>query len=90
MIYLTLRILIVCQFIILDNDMTSPLFFFFHIPQICAMGFVLKKGSYLRDGFNVMDFIVVMLGFVNYIPGVGNFTGELDGRKGGRGGSDVC
>lgn len=30
--------------------------------KIIALGFVLHKGSYLRNGWNVMDFVVVLTG----------------------------
>lgn len=32
--------------------------------KIVALGFVLHKGSYLRNGWNVMDFVVVLTGWV--------------------------
>ncbi|KAI2661839.1 Voltage-dependent R-type calcium channel subunit alpha-1E [Labeo rohita] len=34
--------------------------------KIIALGFVFHKGSYLRNGWNVMDFIVVLSGSVVY------------------------
>lgn len=30
--------------------------------KLVALGFVFHKGSYLRNGWNVMDFIVVLSG----------------------------
>lgn len=30
--------------------------------KIIALGFVFHKGSYLRNGWNVMDFVVVLTG----------------------------
>ncbi|KAG5840842.1 hypothetical protein ANANG_G00192960 [Anguilla anguilla] len=30
--------------------------------KIIALGFTLHKGSYLRNGWNVMDFVVVLTG----------------------------
>lgn len=32
--------------------------------KILALGFALHKGSYLRNGWNVMDFVVVLTGWV--------------------------
>ena len=32
------------------------------VLKIIAMGFVLERGAYLRDPWNVLDFIVVMAG----------------------------
>uniref|UniRef100_A0A7S3D7M4 Uncharacterized protein n=2 Tax=Palpitomonas bilix TaxID=652834 RepID=A0A7S3D7M4_9EUKA len=42
--------------------------------KILAKGFILHKGAYLRDGWNWIDFAVVVVGWLTYIPGVGNFT----------------
>lgn len=33
--------------------------------KIIALGFVFHKGSYLRNGWNVMDFVVVLTGWVH-------------------------
>ncbi|KAJ8285682.1 hypothetical protein GJAV_G00029720 [Gymnothorax javanicus] len=38
--------------------------------KIIALGFTLHKGSYLRNGWNVMDFVVVLTG----APGNGIMT----------------
>ena len=32
------------------------------VLRILSMGFVFHKGSYLRNGWNIMDFIVVVTG----------------------------
>merc|ERR1712071_136466 len=34
--------------------------------KILALGFILHKGSYLRNGWNIMDFIVVVTGMLPY------------------------
>lgn len=40
-----------------------------------AFGFYWNgKGSYLRDSWNGLDFLVVMLGFLGYIPNMKNLT----------------
>ncbi|VDN51801.1 unnamed protein product [Dracunculus medinensis] len=36
--------------------------------KIIAFGFILHKGSYLRSGWNIMDFIVVVSGAVTMMP----------------------
>uniref|UniRef100_A0A0A9W7E5 Voltage-dependent calcium channel type A subunit alpha-1 n=1 Tax=Lygus hesperus TaxID=30085 RepID=A0A0A9W7E5_LYGHE len=41
--------------------------------KILALGFVLHRGSYLRNIWNIMDFFVVVTGFITLIP-----TNELD------------
>ena len=37
--------------------------------KICGMGFICSKGSYLRDSWNILDFIIVVSGYVGYILG---------------------
>ena len=46
------------------------------VIKIVAMSFIVSPGSYLRDGWNVLDFIVVVMGIIPYLPFVpatGNF-----------------
>ncbi|CAB3400469.1 unnamed protein product [Caenorhabditis bovis] len=38
------------------------------VLKIVAFGFALHKGSYLRSGWNIMDFIVVVSGVVTMLP----------------------
>ena len=40
--------------------------------KILAFGLVMHKRSYLRDGWNVLDFIIVMTGLITLIPNVPN------------------
>lgn len=35
--------------------------------KIVAMGFFLNKGSYLRDAWNILDFIIIISGYLGYI-----------------------
>lgn len=44
------------------------------VLKIISLGIVYRRGSYLRDGFNVLDFVVVTLAYINFVPGVGNYT----------------
>jgi len=37
--------------------------------KIIGMGFVVGKGSYLRDGWNIIDFVVVISSLLTVIPG---------------------
>jgi len=39
------------------------------VLKIAGMGFVMGNGAYLKDGWNVLDFIVVVSGFVSQLPG---------------------
>jgi hypothetical protein len=40
--------------------------------KIIAFGFILHKKSYLRDPWNVVDFIVVVIGIISLIPAFPN------------------
>ena len=40
------------------------------VLKIIAMGFALSPGAYLREGWNVLDFLVVVSGLLNSIPGM--------------------
>lgn len=44
------------------------------VAKIIATGFVLHEYSYLRESWNVFDIIIVILSYVNWLPGVGNLT----------------
>jgi len=37
------------------------------VLKILALGFIWNKGSYLRDSWNILDFIIVMSGYVGYL-----------------------
>ena len=47
------------------------------IIRIINMGFFVDKGSYLRDAWNWLDFIVVLAGFSDFIPNYDNQFGIL-------------
>ena len=34
------------------------------ILKILGMGFVMNNGSYLRDGWNIIDFVVVLVCYI--------------------------
>ncbi|XP_033643023.1 voltage-dependent P/Q-type calcium channel subunit alpha-1A-like isoform X11 [Asterias rubens] len=42
--------------------------------KITALGLVLHEGSYLRNGWNLMDFVVVVTGFISFIGGLAETT----------------
>uniref|UniRef100_A0A0N4ZYK0 Voltage-dependent calcium channel type A subunit alpha-1 n=1 Tax=Parastrongyloides trichosuri TaxID=131310 RepID=A0A0N4ZYK0_PARTI len=44
------------------------IFCFECLIKIIAFGFILHKGSYLRSGWNIMDFIVVVSGVITMLP----------------------
>jgi len=37
------------------------------VLKICGMGFVLNKGAYLRDSWNILDFVIVISGYFSMI-----------------------
>nr|BAA13136.2 voltage-dependent calcium channel [Heterololigo bleekeri] len=41
--------------------------------KIVALGFALHKGSYLRNVWNIMDFVVVVTGFISIFPASNSF-----------------
>jgi hypothetical protein len=50
----------------------------FTIEMVCKVicqGAIAHKGAYLRDGWNWIDFTVVCLTWLGYIPSMGNFSG---------------
>eukprot|EP00347_Sterkiella_histriomuscorum_P013804 403363301 len=54
---------------ILNNigDAFTFLFLFEALVKIFAMGFIIHKKSYLRDGWNVLDFFIVVTGLVDLV-----------------------
>lgn len=42
--------------------------------KIIAMGFIMDKGTYLRDPWNWLDFIVVVMSLLSTLPSVNNFS----------------
>lgn len=44
------------------------------VLKITSMGFIMGKGSYLRDAWNWLDFVVVITSLLSILPGVGNLS----------------
>jgi hypothetical protein len=42
--------------------------------KIIASGFIMHEGAYLRNGWNWLDWIVVVMSWVSRLPGVSNFS----------------
>lgn len=38
--------------------------------KIAAMGFVTNKNAYIRDAWNIMDFLIVIISVISFAPGV--------------------
>ncbi|KAL3094180.1 hypothetical protein niasHT_028269 [Heterodera trifolii] len=53
-------------------EKTEPIFMVIFciecILKVIAFGFILHKGSYLRSGWNIMEFIVVVTGVISMLP----------------------
>ena len=47
------------------------------ILKVVAYGFVMQRNSYLRDGWNVLDFIVVISAILEFMPFSGGSTRSL-------------
>ena len=45
------------------------------VSRILANGFLLHKRAYLRNGWNWLDLIVVIAGWLEFVPGIPNFRG---------------
>uniref|UniRef100_A0A915LMI4 Ion transport domain-containing protein n=1 Tax=Meloidogyne javanica TaxID=6303 RepID=A0A915LMI4_MELJA len=55
-----------------EKEKTEPIFMAIFciecVLKVIAFGFVMHKGSYLRSGWNIMDFIVVVTGVLTMMP----------------------
>ena len=49
-------------------------FTFEAMVKIIGMGFVIGQGTYLKDAWNVLDFTVVVIGWLGFIPGMANVS----------------
>lgn len=49
------------DFLVIANYITTFIFLIEMGVRICALGFCLHKGSYLRDPWNVLDFLIVVV-----------------------------
>lgn len=52
----------------------NVIFTFEMVTKIVAMGFFQNKGTYLRSGWNIMDFVIVATSWMPLIPGVGSMV----------------
>lgn len=44
------------------------------IMKVIAFGLILHPGSYLRNFWNILDFVIVILGFLQFLPGINNYS----------------
>ncbi|CAI2379843.1 unnamed protein product [Moneuplotes crassus] len=62
------------QIVIYSEPIFSILFLFECIMKVIAKGFVLDKETYLRDGWNALDFIVVCTSILSLVPSIDNIS----------------
>ena len=61
-----------------DTEILFPVVFTLEcVVKVVAMGFLLDDTSYLKDGWNVMDFVVVVVSLLSNIPGLGSNVSAL-------------
>lgn len=76
-----LTILTNCVFLAMSNPPDEAEFVFAAIYtlemflKIIGRGFALHKYAYLRNAWNWLDFLVVVLGYITMLPGVENLSG---------------
>lgn len=80
-LFILLTIIINCIFLALKNAPEEPEYVFAAIYtvemilKIIAKGFCMHKFAYLRDPWNWLDFVVVILGYITLLPNVYNLSG---------------
>eukprot|EP00755_Sulcionema_specki_P002765 Sspe_Gene.27001::Locus_11437_Transcript_3_5_Confidence_0.286_Length_6396::g.27001::m.27001 len=42
--------------------------------KVFALGFILHPGSYLRNGWNILDFLIVVISWLAFLPFFGNYS----------------
>lgn len=52
----------------------SAIFIFEFVLKIISMGFIFGKNTYLKNGWNVIDFLVVATSIIGFLPGSYNVS----------------
>lgn len=52
----------------------SSIFLCEFIMKALAMGLIFEEYTYLRDGWNIIDFFVVISSIMGFLPGTVNFS----------------
>ncbi|XP_031566038.1 sodium channel protein type 2 subunit alpha-like isoform X2 [Actinia tenebrosa] len=79
--FILLTIIVNCIFLAIKNAPEEPEYVFAAIytlemiVKIIAKGLCMHKFAYLRDPWNWLDFVVVILGYVTLVPNVANLSG---------------
>lgn len=78
--FITATILTNCVFLGLSNPPAAAEYVFTAIftvemvGRVVGLGFIWKQHTYLRDNWNKLDFIVVLMGYIALIPKAGNYS----------------
>jgi len=62
------------QFVESTEGIFTALYTLECVLKVIAMGLIIKKGCYLRDGWNWLDFLVVVTALLSSIPNVKNVS----------------
>ena len=54
-------------FVLLD-DIFNLLYFLEMVLKIIGLGFIFGEGAYLRDSWNILDFVIVVSAIPPYLP----------------------
>ena len=52
----------------------SAIFLSEFVMKALAMGLIMEEHTYLRDGWNIIDFLVVISSIMGFLPGTVNFS----------------
>lgn len=80
-LFILLTIIVNCIFLAIKDAPEEPEYVFAAIYtvemilKIIAKGFCMHKFAYLRDPWNWLDFVVVILGYITLVPNVYNLSG---------------
>lgn len=53
------------------DDIFQYLYTIEMVVKIVSLGFILNKGSYLRDAWNILDFVIIASGYLGMFLGSG-------------------
>lgn len=60
------------QFMIVADDIFQYLYTIEMVVKIVSLGFILNDGSYLRDAWNILDFVIIASGYMGmFLQGSG-------------------
>ena len=63
-----------------SNYLFTSIFIFEMVVKILAMGFIESPGSYMRDGWNLLDFAVITVSWLDWLPQIDTGTSATAAR----------